>query len=33
MITVSHETVKIWQAAGIRMKLVRVKGGYLVQLR
>lgn len=32
MLTVSYETVLIWRAAGVRMRLTRVKGGYLVQL-
>ncbi len=33
MITVSLETINIWRSAGINVKLIRVKGGYLVQVR
>lgn len=32
MITVSYETVMVWRAAGVRMHLTRVKGGYIVRL-
>jgi hypothetical protein len=30
---VTLETVRAWQAAGINVKLIRVKGGYIVQVR
>lgn len=33
MVTVSWETVQVWKSAGINMKFIRVKGGYIVQLR
>lgn len=33
MINVSEETIRIWRAAGITVNLIRVKGGYLVQVR
>lgn len=33
MINIDLETIKIWRAAGINVKLIRVKGGYLVQVR
>ena len=33
MIRVSYETVLVWKAAGITMRLRRVKGGYIVELR
>jgi len=30
---VTLETIRIWRAAGINVKLVRCKGGYIVQVR
>ena len=30
---VSMETIRIWRAAGINVKLTRVKGGYKVQVQ
>lgn len=29
---ISWEAVQVWKAAGIRMKLIRTKGGYIVHL-
>jgi hypothetical protein len=33
MLKVSYATVIAWKTAGIRMRLRRVKGGYIVELR
>lgn len=30
---ISEDTVRVWRSAGIAMRLTRVKGGYIVQLR
>ncbi len=30
---VTLETLAVWKAAGINFKLVRCKGGYIVQVR
>ena len=30
---ISEATVNTWRAAGIQVKLIRVAGGYLVQVR
>ncbi len=30
---ISLEAIAIWRAAGIRVTLIRVSGGYLVQVR